>query len=72
MIGWGYTSIMDPLVFEIAKNVDKSVDNITKLPCEILQPGSLYLTAGKDDLIQTGNSWTTDMSQKAASGKADW
>ena len=57
VVGWGWrgkhtlcshTCIMDPLVPELAQKVVKSVDNITTRSCETLQPGGLFLTAGRD------------------------
>ena len=66
------TCIMDPLVLEMAQKVVKSVDNIITRLCETLQPSSLCLTASRDGRIQTRHSWTSDTSQKAASGIAEW
>ena len=34
-------------MLELAKKVNKSVDNITTRSCETLQPGGLCLTAGE-------------------------
>ena len=69
-----YSCIMYPLVLEMSQKVVESVDNIITRWCKTLQPDSLYLTASslRDDRIQTEHSWTPDMSQKAASGKANW
>ena len=36
-----YACFMDPLVFQIAQKVAKSVHNITTRSCETSQPGSL-------------------------------
>ena len=41
-----------------------SVDNITTRSCDTLQPGSFCFTASRDNWIQTGHSWTSEMSQK--------
>ena len=61
---------MDPPVLKIAQKVVKSLDNITTKLYDILQAGSFCSTANRDDSIQTERSWTSDMAQKAASGKA--
>ena len=82
VVGWGwwgatqwrgehvlfsYTCIMDPLVPQ------KWLNNITARSYETLQPGSFCLTASRDDWIQTRHSqMMLGISQKAASGKADW
>ena len=87
VVGWGwwgatkwrgkhmlcsYTCFMNPLVLKLAQKVVKSVDNITTRSCETSQSGSLCRAASRDDWIQTKHSWTSDTSQKATSGKADW
>ena len=43
-----HTCIMDPLVPELAREVVKSVDNITTRSYETLQLGGLCLTASRD------------------------
>ena len=66
-----YTCIMDPLVLEMAQKVVKSVKISLQGHVEPYILVVIIISPQRRLNTNRGYSWTSDMSQRAASGKAD-